>query len=231
MLKAGVHRLRVSDGNPRPSIFFGVPLGKIVTARSSAPRLSGRPTSGSERYELKRPSTGIAFDYENYAAWERLAAGKGTISDARFLVHEFAEIGDMKARNVDPNGPENFGGNGVARDAWRESFNKEYLVSHGKALYAESQFVASQIETIAKVSLTPEVTASVDPVREPDELGYMTMPDGSRLVANRDFPAWKARASEQVSIDSAAAKRLGVNSTKLTLADLVRAVKSAKMTP
>jgi hypothetical protein len=42
LLKAGVHRLRVSDANPRPSIFFGVPLARIVTARSSAPRLSGR---------------------------------------------------------------------------------------------------------------------------------------------------------------------------------------------
>ena len=209
--------------------------GTSVPVVSGALTKFGIPQATPEKvgdvFKYLFDSQGIAFDYENYAAWERLAAGKGTISDARFLVHEFAEIGDMKARNVDPNGPENFGGNGVARDAWRESFNKEYLVSHGKALYAESQFVASQIETIAKVSLTPEVTAAVDPVREPDELGYMTMSDGSRLVANRDFPAWKARASEQVSIDSAAAKRLGVNSTKLTLADLVRAVKSAKMTP
>jgi hypothetical protein len=28
VLKAGVHRLRVSGGNPGPSIFFGVPLGR-----------------------------------------------------------------------------------------------------------------------------------------------------------------------------------------------------------
>ena len=75
----------------------------------------------------------------------RLAAGRGTISDARLLVHEFVEIGDMKARNVDANGPDNFGGNEAARDAWRENFTKEYLVSHGKGLYSESQFVSGQM--------------------------------------------------------------------------------------
>ena len=137
----------------------------------------------------------------------------------------------MKARKVDVNGPENFGGNEAARDAWRANFDKEYLVSHGKALYAESQFMAGEVESVAKVKLSPEVTAAVDPVKEPAELEYMTLPDGKRLVDHPDFPAWKARANEQVTIDPGAAKRLGTSKTSLTLAELVRMVKYAKLVP
>ena len=44
VLLAGVHRLRVSGCHPGPSIFSASPLARIVTARSSVPRLSGRPT-------------------------------------------------------------------------------------------------------------------------------------------------------------------------------------------
>jgi hypothetical protein len=44
VLKAGVHRLRVSDGESEALDLFGVPLTGIVTARSSVPRLSGRST-------------------------------------------------------------------------------------------------------------------------------------------------------------------------------------------
>jgi hypothetical protein len=154
---------------------------KLVARReSSVPAVSksllkfgiaeASPEKVGDVFKYLFDSQGIGFDYENYTAWERLATRRGTISDARFLVHEFAEIGDMKTRSVDANGPDNFGGNEAARDAWRENSTKEYLVSHGKSLYSESQFVAGQIESIAKVSLTPEVTAAVDPVREPEEL-------------------------------------------------------------
>jgi hypothetical protein len=49
-----------------------------------------------------------SFDYVNYAAWERLASGSGTVSDARFIVHELSEIGDMQDRGVDYMGPKTF---------------------------------------------------------------------------------------------------------------------------
>ena len=174
-------------------------------------------------------SQGIGFDYQNYAAWERLASGKGTISDSRFLVHEFAEIGDMKARGVDVNGPENFK-TAAERDAWRENFEKEYMTSHGKALYAESEFIAQQIESIAKVKLTPEVVASIDPVSD-EARTNMTLPDGKKIADSPDFDAWKARGNETVKIDAAAAKRLGTRKSELTLTELVSAVKYAKMAP
>ena len=71
----------------------------------------------------------------------------------------------------------------------------------------------------------------MDPVREPQELEYMTLPNGKRLVDHPDFQSWKARAMDSVSIDAAAAKRLGLNKNQLTLAELVSAVKSARMSP
>ena len=49
------------------------------------------PDRIGEVFKYLFDSQGIAFDYENYAAWERLASGKGSINDARFLVHELAE--------------------------------------------------------------------------------------------------------------------------------------------
>ncbi len=57
VLKAGVHRLRVSDCNPGPSIFSASSLAKIVTARSSRPRLSRRPAQPPERDGIRLPST------------------------------------------------------------------------------------------------------------------------------------------------------------------------------
>lgn len=58
----------------------------------------------------------------------------------------------------------------------------------------------------------------------------MTLPNGKRLVDHPDFQSWKARATDSVSIDATAAKRLGLNKNQLTLAELVSAVKSARMT-
>jgi len=187
------------------------------------------PDAVSAVFKYIFDSQGIGFDYQNYAAWERLANGKGTVSDARFLVHEFAEIGDMKARGVDVNGPETFK-SAAERDAWRDNFEKEYMTSHGKALYAESEFVAQQIEAIAKVKLAPEVVAAIDPVSD-EARTNMTLPDGKPFANSPEYEAWKARGTETVKIDAATAERLGTRKTELTLTELVSAVKYAKLAP
>jgi len=57
VLQAGVHRLRVPDGYPGPSIFSASSLAAIVTARSSVPRLSCRPAQPPGRDGIRLPST------------------------------------------------------------------------------------------------------------------------------------------------------------------------------
>ena len=174
-------------------------------------------------------SQGIAFDYVNYSAWERLASGNGTIADARFIVHELAEIGDMEARGVDTTGPESFKSN-TERDAWRDKFDKEYMTSHSKALYTENQFVAEQLEAIAKVKLTPEEVAAIDPTSD-ESRTYMAMPDGTLLKDNPNLAALRAKGVTKTTIDADAAKRLGLTTTEPSFEQLVRAVKSAKLAP
>ena len=43
----------------------------------------GSPHKVGDVFKYLFESHGNAFDHENYAAWERLAAGRGSISDAR----------------------------------------------------------------------------------------------------------------------------------------------------
>ncbi|MFT3699673.1 MAG: DUF4157 domain-containing protein [Kofleriaceae bacterium] len=174
-------------------------------------------------------SQGIAFDYVNYAAWERLATGSGTISDARFIVHELSEIGDMESRGVDVNGPERFKGEADAK-AWRDNFDKEYMTSHAKALYTENVFLTNQLESITTVKLTPEEFAAIDPTSQ-ESVNYMALPDGTLLKDNPNLATWRAKGAATVRIDATAAQRLGLTKTEVTYTDLVRAVKSAKLAP
>jgi hypothetical protein len=43
-----------------------------------------------KRYNFNSP--GISFTPDNYYSWTKIANGKGTINDARYLVHEIAEV-------------------------------------------------------------------------------------------------------------------------------------------
>lgn len=165
----------------------------------------------------------------NYASWERLASGNETISDARFIVHELSEIGDMESRGVNVVGPDSFKNN-TERDAWRENFDKEYMTSHSKALYVENQYVGEQLQAIANVNMSPEEIAAVDPTSN-ESRDYMALPDGKILKNSPSLGALRAKGSEKTTITADAARRLGLTTTEPTFEQLVRAVKSAKLVP
>src|SRR5262249_1342269 len=103
-------------------------------------------------------SAGLSFTYENYAAWTRLATGKGTIGDVRYLVHEMAEIGEFKKAGFDYMGEGLEIGTPEHIEWYESKFEPQYEAAHSKALFAEYRFLAGEMSkaTGGKVKLTPE---------------------------------------------------------------------------
>lgn len=94
-------------------------------------------------------SAGIGFYHDNYAAWSRLAQGKGTLADAQYLVHEIAEV--QALRKVQQRTGFDFMGKGYEKMGerqarqWQKNFQREYMSAHRKALEAEYDFVARKL--------------------------------------------------------------------------------------
>lgn len=162
-----------------------------------------------KRYNFDSP--GLAFSRENYDAWLRLASGRGTVSDARYMVHEASEIRAFQRAGFDFN-PANWASMGRhARTRWHRAFDAAYLRAHGEALASEFSFTAAQISqaTGGRVSLTREVVAAVDAsFSGQDARAYMRV--GEYVLADHpSFYAWAARAGETVPLDAATRARLG----------------------
>lgn len=168
-------------------------------------------------------SSGIGFDYQNYAAWTRLASGRGTVGDVRFFVHEMSEFEQMAAAKVDYMGTGYKVGT-PAHDAWFEgTFDPAYMKAHGRALYTEYEFLSGEVNRATGLRFSPEEIAAVDPTN-PDAQNYMTLPDGEFLAKHPQYETWKTNGTKSIKLPEAVAEQLKVSSPA-TLADVVRALK------
>ena len=179
-----------------------------------------------KRYNFDNP--GIEFLPDNYNAWRNLATGRFTIDDVRYLVHEMAEVAELR-RIQSRTGFDYLGTTWEklgrrARRRWEVDFNRIYDRAHARALEAEYDFVARQVAetTNGRVRISRTIAAAVDPSRSEGRLFMLV--DGVPLEDHFNFAGWEARARETVSIGRSAAERLGI-STNPTLGELVDAVK------
>ncbi|MEJ2426423.1 MAG: hypothetical protein P8101_18610 [Candidatus Thiodiazotropha sp.] len=91
-------------------------------------------------------SHGIVMDYRNYEAWNRLAQGEGTITDAAYMVHEIAEIKALQ-RVQQEIGFDFMGRDNVPKmteqqkDLWESAFDEMFLLVHRQALEVEYDFI------------------------------------------------------------------------------------------
>ena len=171
-----------------------------------------------KRYNFDSP--GIAFSRLNFEAWTRLSAGRGTISDARYLVHEAAEVRTFGKRGFDPM-PANWASMGRhARTTWHRKFatttpgghlSGHYVASHAVALSEEFEFVAQQIRRVTdgKVSITREVAAAVDGTFSGENAREFMRVGNSLLIDHPDFYRWQSRATEIVGLDVPLRSRIG----------------------
>lgn len=178
-------------------------------------------------------SAGLAFHHDNYAAWTRLATGRATVDDVRYIVHEIAEVEEL--RRIQAATGFDFMGKNVGRGqqkAWAAQFNDHYRSAHAKALEREYDFIAEEVSraTNGRVQMSRTRAAAIDPTR--DEARREMFIDGVRLKDHKRLSEWSAPASQRVEIGSSAARRLGFREGyQPTLAELVAAVKAQRLNP
>jgi hypothetical protein len=162
-----------------------------------------------KRYNFDSP--GIAFSRENYEAWHRLASGRGTVFDARYLVHEARELRGFQRAGFEFM-PANWASMGRhARTRWHRAFTAAYTRAHGEALAEEFNFMATQVSraTGGRVSLPGEVLAAIDgSFSGRNAREYMRVGDYV-LADHPSFYTWASRAGETVALDAATRTRMG----------------------
>ena len=162
-----------------------------------------------KRYNFDSP--GLAFSRDNYEAWMRLAAGQGTVSDARYLIHKAREIAAFQRAGFDFN-PDAWASMGRhPRTSWHRAFDTAYLNAHAEALAAEFNFVVTQVAraTDGRVVLTREVAAAIDGTFSGEDARTYMRVDGYVLQDHPNFYIWSARAGETVELDAVTRARLG----------------------
>ncbi|MEO1229928.1 MAG: hypothetical protein AAFZ18_13555 [Myxococcota bacterium] len=174
-----------------------------------------------KRYLFDSP--GIRFEYDNYAAWNRLAAGEGTMSDLLFARHEVAEIEDLRTTGFDFLG-RNVNDRGLG--PWRVEFDTRYLASHRKALESEYRTLADLVReaTNGTVDVNHLVIAAADPTRSAARADMVV--DGVILEQHPNFAQWAEQGQQRVRLPTRAARRLGLNpDVSFTVADILRVIK------
>lgn len=184
-------------------------------------------------------SQGLGFVYDNYAAWRRLATGKGTIGDATYIIHEITEVEALQ-RIQQKTGFNFIGTKNVEklsrakRQQWKNDFRQNYLPCHSKALEAEYKFLAEQINEVTngKANISFLQAAAIDPTRRildqtgDTEAWRHLLVDGIPLKEHHNFGTWRQRANEFISLSPNLQKRLGYYLPKIRLAKLIRLTKS-----
>ncbi len=138
-------------------------------------------------------SAGLGFFYDNFAAWNRLARGEGTVQDAQYLMHEIREVRELQ--RIQAHTGFDFMGRDLARMTrrarrnWRADFDRYYIEAHTRALEAEYDFVVQQVRRFTgnRVNISRSVAAAVDPFREEARL-YMLV-DDIPLIDHQNFRA------------------------------------------
>jgi hypothetical protein len=172
-------------------------------------------------------SAGISFTRENYDAWRRLATGKGTIDDVRYLVHELAEVNALKRTGFD------FMGRGwetmtsKQRRQWVADFDRHYAETHSQALLEESRFLSQSLSDITNgnVHLSPVIIAAIGS----EEARRNMLVNGLPLIENRNFAAWESEGNRIVTLPNAIKDRLGLGSNKISIKDLIEKLKKMQV--
>lgn len=241
--RAGVHEV----------VFFqaGYALNKIEPLRQNLIRQNdiGKVQRALRKLEIKVKrdiiravkvynfdSQGLAFTYENYAAWRRLATGRGRIGDAAYLIHEIAEVEEL--RYIQSQTSFNF----MKRDfkrfrelkRWQDDFERYYRQAHSKALEAEYQFIVLQLFNVTngRLNISFLHAAAIDPTRyvslrtkETEAAKYMFV-DGVVMKKHNHYKVWCERADEVVSLGKSTQQRVGYYRKEITLSELIRYVKN-----
>jgi hypothetical protein len=187
-------------------------------------------------------SAGIAFDQANYRAWDRLSRGIGTIDDARYIIHEQAEI--QALQKVQQKTGFDFMGkryNQLSKGQqkqWESDFENFFEKAHKQALQEEYKFLTKEIETLTngEVRLSIPQTASADidragiPNKNLREAHQDLEIDGYPLADHPSYDKWRQTGKEKVSISSSKVrKKLGLSADgDIRLEDLIRAIKNHK---
>jgi hypothetical protein len=174
-------------------------------------------------------SAGLAFTKANYDAWNRLAQGKGTVDDVRYLVHEITEVKALQKTGFDFMGTKVAQMTNSQRINWFTDFDRYYREAHSEALHTENQFLANQVNSVISnvQTVTPGtegpnpqysqpherqynqmVIAAVDPTRS-EGRDFMNV-EGVPLHTHHEFENWLRRQDDRVNIRSSAQQRLGL---------------------
>jgi len=175
-------------------------------------------------------SPGISFTPRNFKAWKKLVSGRGTVTEAEFIIHEIAEI--MELQRIQHETGFDFMGTDwekmscQQKTQWDSDFQAYYMQAHSKALEHEYDFIAEQVFDLTnrKISIPLPVAASVDPTRQGKEARQYMLVDGVPLQDHHHFESWRQLASEMVELNTKQREKLRLHANP-TLESLVQAVK------
>jgi hypothetical protein len=117
---------------------------------------------------------------------------------------------------------------------WKYDFNRYYREAHSKALNAEYEFVAEQVNRYInqpKLKISKLQAAAIDPTRyvrpgaKDTEAALHMFVDGVMMKQHHHFSSWYGRATEIISLSKATRRKLKSYRTKIRLDDLIRLVK------
>ncbi|HEX6042051.1 eCIS core domain-containing protein [Longimicrobium sp.] len=157
-------------------------------------------------------SAGIAFHYDNYQAWRRLATGAARLDDVRYLFHEAREIRGL--REIQAATGFDFMGRGIeqmsagARRRWYADFfnatadTGHYMTAHRQALEAEYDFLANQLNAAlgGRARVTRNVTAAIDASEGGLQARQYMLVDGRALADHPGYYGWMQRGAQEVEI-------------------------------
>jgi hypothetical protein len=185
-----------------------------------------------KQYNFNSP--GIQMSYQNYSAWRRLATGQGQVRDAQYIVHEAAEVAELRAVRS-RTGLDFMGGGldtatGTEKARWAADFDRAYLAAHRRAVEAEYDFVAQQVSamTNGRVTIPRNLAAVADSlgpagVRRSEGVDHMLV-DGVLLRDHSSFAQLSQRAAATVEIGRSLQTQLRLG-PRPTLAELVGAIR------
>ncbi len=202
-------------------------IGRVASAvRSMGVNIDQATVAAIKQYNFN--SRGLNFATENYQAWRRLASGRATVSDVRYIVHERAELVALQKSGFNFMGTTTTPMSAKAARAWESNFNSQYLAAHAAALDREYVFLSGLVRSASggQVKLSPAAVAANDPMNK-DAVNYMFV-GKIPLNDHRDLAAWRSEGSTMVSIKPAVADRLGSLRTRVTVSELIGLVRNSK---
>jgi hypothetical protein len=181
-------------------------------------------------------SHGIVMDYRNYEAWNRLAQGEGTISDAAYMVHEIAEIKALQ-RVQQETGFDFMGRDSVSsmtdrqKKLWENAFDEVFLPAHRQTLEVEYDFIAKSVSEVTggRVKISRYAAAAADNGR-PEGQRHLLV-DGIPIKEHHNWPNWKSKEKQTVDIGTKAKQRLRhlTYNSNIKLEDLIEAVRKSRI--